>query len=464
MSAEEATPMPEEPVVEPSAEAKATKKKKKKQKKKKKNNADVPPPLVAMAEDNEKTKEELLQALLGNQFVGLEKDEAALAKEHRFWSTQPVPQHGSEVKLVNEPIEVKTVDQVRQEPFSLPKGFAWCSCDMTDSKVVDEVYTLLYQNYVEDDDNMFRFDYSREFLQWALLPPGFDPNLHVGVRLEANNTLMGFITGIPAHIRVNGQVTPMVEINFLCVHKKLRSKRLAPVLIKEVTRRTNLKNVWQAVYTAGVVLPKPVAKNRYYHRSLNPKKLIDIGFSRLAPRMTMQLTIKLYRTVPSPQVPGIRPLEAKDCEAAHALLTNYLLQFNLHQVFSLAEFKHCFMSRDNVVNTYVVEDPETHEITDMCSFYTLPSTIIGHERYNNLKAAYSFYNVAKKTKWTDLMADALYFAKQLKFDVFNALNVMENDTFLKDLKFGIGDGHLQYYIYNWSTPQMKANQVGLVLL
>lgn len=28
----------------------------------------------------------------------------------------------------------------------------------------------------------------------------------------------------------------MVEINFLCVHKKLRSKRLAPVLIK-VTHR-----------------------------------------------------------------------------------------------------------------------------------------------------------------------------------------------------------------------------------
>ena len=27
----------------------------------------------------------------------------------------------------------------------------------------------------------------------------------------------------------------MVEINFLCVHKKLRSKRVAPVLIKEAT-------------------------------------------------------------------------------------------------------------------------------------------------------------------------------------------------------------------------------------
>jgi len=37
----------------------------------------------------------------------------------------------------------------------------------------------------------------------------------------------------------------MVEINFLCVHKKLRSKRLAPVLIKEITRRVNLKGIWQ---------------------------------------------------------------------------------------------------------------------------------------------------------------------------------------------------------------------------
>eukprot|EP00966_Prymnesium_polylepis_P050591 1171243-Prymnesium_polylepis.1 len=28
----------------------------------------------------------------------------------------------------------------------------------------------------------------------------------------------------------------IVEVNFLCVHKKLRAKRLAPVLIKEITR------------------------------------------------------------------------------------------------------------------------------------------------------------------------------------------------------------------------------------
>ena len=62
--------------------------------------------------------------------------------------------------------------------------------------------------------------------------------------------------------QIHGQLKHIVEINFLCVHKKMRSKRVAPVLIREITRRVNATGVFQAVYTAGVVLPKPVATCR----------------------------------------------------------------------------------------------------------------------------------------------------------------------------------------------------------
>ena len=55
-------------------------------------------------------------------------------------------------------------------------------------------------------------------------------------------------------------------------------------------------------------------------------------------------------------------------------------------------------------------------------------------------------------------------AKSRKCDVFNALDIMDNQTFLSKLKFGIGDGHLQYYLYNWKCPQMQPNKVGIVLL
>ena len=58
---------------------------------------------------------------------------------------------------------------------------------------------------------------------------------------------MALITAIPAKVCVHDVVMEVAEVNFLCVHKKLRSKRLAPVLIKEITRRVNHTGVFQAV-------------------------------------------------------------------------------------------------------------------------------------------------------------------------------------------------------------------------
>ena len=116
-----------------------------------------------------------------------------------------------------------------------------------------------------------------------------------------------------------------------------------------------------------------------------------------------------------------------------------------------------------MINSYVVENAEG-VVTDLCSFYHLPSTIIGHDTYDTLRAAYSFYNVATSVTFEQLINDALIMAKQCDFDVFNCLDIQENEAFLKNLKFGIGDGHLQYYLYNWRCPPVKPNEVGLVLL
>ena len=52
----------------------------------------------------------------------------------------------------------------------------------------------------------------------------------------------------------------------------------------------NMNDIWQAAYTAGAVLPKPVATTQYWHRSLNPKKLISVGFSRLQARHSWHVT------------------------------------------------------------------------------------------------------------------------------------------------------------------------------
>ena len=74
--------------------------------------------------------------------------------------------------LLDKPIETKTLEEVSKTPYALPSGYSWCDLNLQDDKQAEELYHLLTQNYVEDDDAMFRFDYSVPFLRWALQPPG----------------------------------------------------------------------------------------------------------------------------------------------------------------------------------------------------------------------------------------------------------------------------------------------------
>ena len=49
-------------------------------------------------------------------------------------------------------------------------------------------------------------------------------------------------------------------------------------------------------------------------------------------------------------------------------------------------------------------------ITDLVSYYTLPSSVIGNDKYDSLKAAFMYYTVATKTALQDLMHDVLVLA------------------------------------------------------
>ncbi|XP_055831721.1 glycylpeptide N-tetradecanoyltransferase 1-like [Solanum dulcamara] len=428
---------------------------------------------IKATENHNLTSDSNLSSVSGNE-VSIDslarqvQESLSLAKRHKFWETQPVGQFKDlgDASLPEGPIEPPTpLSEVKQEPYNLPSPYEWTTCDLDSEDMCNEVYVLLTNNYVEDDENMFRFNYSKEFLRWALHPPGYYKSWHIGVRVKTSKKLVALITGVPAKIRARDTVVVMAEINFLCVHKKLRSKRLAPVMIKEVTRRVHLENIWQAAYTAGVVLPTPVSTCQYWHRSLNPKKLIDVGFSRLGARMTMSRTIKLYKLPDQTVTPGFRKMEPHDVPAVTRLLRDYLKQFVVAPDFDGNDVEHWLLPKEGVVDSYLVESPESHEITDFCSFYTLPSSILGNQNYSTLKAAYSYYNVSTKTPWIQLMNDALIVAKKKDFDVFNALDVMHNETFLKELKFGPGDGKLHYYLYNYRIKHvLRPSELGLVLL
>ncbi|KAF8854984.1 N-myristoyl transferase [Acephala macrosclerotiorum] len=385
---------------------------------------------------------------------------------YKFWKTQPVPMFDDLFKSDEGPIEVIDHDQVPALPDRLINGCEWATVDLENNDESNELYDLLANHYVEDDESMFRFKYSPSFLKWALKPPGWRKPWHVGVRVSLTRELVAFIGGIPAEIRVRKQTLKVAEINFLCIHRTLRSRRLAPVLIKEITRRCYLDGFYQAVYTAGNVLPKPVSTCQYYHRELNWLKLHDIGFTTNVGRERVATLIQEYSLPSETATPNLRPMKVTDVDLVHDLLGQYLNHFDLTMVFTREEVEHWLIPKEGpgveqVVWTYVVEEPETHNITDFFSFYLIDSSILQNPKHDNIRAAYLHYYASRcalnekeqglRERLLMLMNDALILAKMADFDVFNAVTVLDNPLFLERLKFGIGDSFLHYYLFNYRT-------------
>ena len=300
-----------------------------------------------------------------------------------------------------------------------------------------------------------------------MMPPGWKKDWHVGVRASQSKKLVGFISAVPLELRVRENVIKASEVNFLCIHKKLRSKRLAPVLIKEITRRCNLEGVFQAIYTGGIVLPTPVSTCRYYHRALDWQKLYEVGFSPLPANSKPQYQVRKYALPERTSTKGLREMQEKDIDSVHSLLTRYLKKFDLAADFTKEDIAHWMVHKkqkaqleEQVVWSFVVED-ENQKITDFFSFYCLESSVINSAKHKNIRAAYLFYYASEtglttpvkkdalKKRLNELVNDALIWAKKYKFDVFNALSTMENGLFLEDQKFGPGDGQLHYYLFNY---------------
>jgi glycylpeptide N-tetradecanoyltransferase len=84
---------------------------------------------------------------------------------YKFWQTQPVPKFGE--KTIEEgPFKTIALEDVPKQPGPLVDGFEWVTMDLTNDDELKEVFDLLYGHYVEDNESMFRFNYSMAFLRW----------------------------------------------------------------------------------------------------------------------------------------------------------------------------------------------------------------------------------------------------------------------------------------------------------
>ena len=388
--------------------------------------------------------------------------DSALKWDYKFWSTQPVPKF-KDINYVDGQIINIDPSTIRQTPYELVEGFEWCSLNVNEDDVVNNnnsvtISEFLDKYYIENSSNEFRLHYPADFIKWMY---GHKLSLCIGVRHMQTKSLMGLICGKVSNMQINKNKMDMIEINLLCIHPKLRQKRLTPVLIKEITRQFNLKGYYQGVYTDANYLPKPIITANYYHRAINIETLLATGFTQLDSTNDLE-NVKRVLHLPDKNSKTFKKMESHHLDSVYELFNKYISKYNYHPIYTKEEFAYIFMD-NKFVTSYVFEN-EYGDVKDFASYYTLPTKVLKNEKYKFINKAYLFYYTSNETTPYKIINELLIVAKNNNIDVFDALNIMENESILKELKFEEGTGMLHYYFYNWQSKPLKNVQVGVVFM
>lgn len=332
------------------------------------------------------------------------------------------------------------------EPIVLPEGYYW---EVIDINSIGKLCNFLAENYVEYED-VFRIVYSTELLKWALFVPGHYPQWHISVQKERQ--IVGFISALPMTLMVREKKVRVGVVDFLCVSKKIRKKRLMPVLAKEITRRISLEGFEQSFYTSGYPINEPMCQARYFHRFINVRKLVDIKFCYVPKNMNLGRMEILHRVEEECRLQRTR---IEDIPAVLGLLSE--CGALVYPKFEKKEAEHHFLSRNGVVSSFVLR--ERGQVVGFGSYYLVGADVVGNKK---MLTAYLYYYAPVRK---DLIDQLVVMAKREGADVFNALDIYRNGEWIKDLKFMPGDGKLNYIVHfkeKWG--KLKVEDFNLILV
>ena len=248
------------------------------------------------------------------------------------WEGLPLLFPGQDMGGVG-PIESST--DARHEPYPLPQGFEWC---MNVNDIIQDLSSM---------SKKLLKSFSQCKMRYLL-----------GIRLSSTsvNKLAYLLTCTPCNIRVGGKLLSMVNLQqTVQFHPDIKEEQLFQLSnagIKEAIRMLGSEGIFQAsMFFNRCVAPKPIITFDVY--------FWDSHFQSLP-----------YTT---PRTVGLRRMTPSDVPKALALTNQYTSQFEIAQVFqSEEEFSHWFLNP--LVNTYVVEETSSGNITDMFSFRTCKFT------------------------------------------------------------------------------------------
>jgi glycylpeptide N-tetradecanoyltransferase len=259
-------------------------------------------------------------------------------------------------------------------------------------------------------------------------------------------------------MQVNENVIKMLDVDFLCVSPKLRNCGMAQTLIKEITRRSTILGIEQATFTSSRLVPKPVTEVHYYHRPLNFKKLLEIGFCHLDKSKDVEHVNKLY-SLPDNSEEQFIEMMPEHLDMVFDLFNEYNDRYNFYPKYSKDEFSYWILNSNVRAYVYV----ENNVVKDFISYYILPSKI-KNDSNRNINCAYLYYYSSVNLTIYKLFTNLMVEAKNNNIDVINLTTIMENKLILEACNCVEGTGSMFYYLYNYKIPDLRSNQIAKITL
>jgi len=360
---------------------------------------------------------------------------------HNFWNNQPIDisKNSTESKYIN----LKKIEEIQKEPYQLPKAFEWYNIDLNNDNELKELLEFIGNYYYYDSSKPVEF--TLDFFRWLTMPPN-----DLIITIKCLNKIVACICGIPMDLLIYGEKVKAMQINFLCVHPKMRNKNFAPLLIKEVTRRTNLKDIWTAIYTGDKNLPNELVRCDTYIRPLNISKLVDLEIME-RPKNNE------FKTIKHPTL-NIRKLNENDCEICCEKFNNFQKKYKIAVYFELENFKHHFLG----IDSYVVETD--NEITDFFSFFPLNIKYKDPKKYEKINRYILYHYFNLKNDINELIENLLYIIKNKGGDYVSCLEQYDNKKFFNNLEFKRATTYLNFFLYNWICPAIEKKDLGVILI
>jgi len=371
---------------------------------------------------------------------------------HQFWDNFPIMHDGTVVPVDKNSSIEDMKSYARPAPYNLPPGFSWTK----DKIPIEDISAFLQLHYVDD---IFKLQYTTEFLRYCLYPKTENTvyeNIIFGVLYEKK--LMAFIAGIPITLKISDKIVHMMVVNFMCVHPAIRNKRLTPVLIKELTRRSCQMGIIHCLYSSVQQVALPLSVPKFYHRILNVPKTLQTGF--YIPKngeTTHRLTLR-YRLPSTPTI-KLRNPAVSDISEMKKSLDAYSVNFKISQIFSTDEIEHYFFSPHCV--TRVVGDFAEKSLLEFFAFTLMDVT---KDNGMSVKVASLFFCTHHSTPLDVLGEAMLIVARDYKADCFTCLDTFKFSPYFERLKFQRGRGKLNYYLGNWETPPISPENLAFTML